>query len=125
MLVVSVGSVNNTFGVKGVEENCLFFKSIEDAKSLRARISELFERAALPNVPKEDIERLLSFVIVGGGPTGTEVAAEIHDMITQDLCKLYPELMPFVRVRIIELMDHVLSTYDRKIAEYATDHFRR
>lgn len=124
-LVVSVGSINNTFGVPGVDEHCMYFKSIEDAKRLRARVSELFERAALPNTSTEDLERLLSFVIVGGGPTGVEVAAELHDMVTQDLRVLYPELMPFVKIRIIELMDHVLSTYDRKIAEYATEHFRR
>lgn len=50
-LVVSVGSVNNTFGVKGVEENCFFFKSITDASRLRRQISECFERAALPYTP--------------------------------------------------------------------------
>ena len=50
-LVVSVGSVNNTFGVKGVEENCFFFKSISDASRLRRQISECFERAALPYTP--------------------------------------------------------------------------
>jgi NADH:ubiquinone reductase (non-electrogenic) len=83
ILVVSVGSINNTFGVPGVEENCMFFKSIEDARHLRARVSELFERAALPNTPREDLDRLLSFVVVGGGPTGVEVAAELHDMVTQ------------------------------------------
>jgi hypothetical protein len=48
--VLQVGSVNNTFGVKGVQEYCQFFKSIEDANALRRRISECFERAALPYV---------------------------------------------------------------------------
>lgn len=52
-LIVSVGSVNNTFGVKGVDEYCSYFKSIEDANSLRARVSECFERAALPATPDE------------------------------------------------------------------------
>jgi hypothetical protein len=44
--------VNNTFGVKGVQEYCQFFKSIEDASALRRRISECFERAALPYVSR-------------------------------------------------------------------------
>jgi NADH:ubiquinone reductase (non-electrogenic) len=48
--VLQVGSVNNTFGIKGVKEHCMFFKSIEDASALRRRISECFERAALPYV---------------------------------------------------------------------------
>jgi NADH:ubiquinone reductase (non-electrogenic) len=47
---VQVGSVNNTFGVKGVEENCLMFKTIEDAHKLRGQLSDCFERAALPYV---------------------------------------------------------------------------
>lgn len=41
--------------------------------------------------PPQERKKLLSFVIVGGGPTGVEVAAELHDLITEDLVKLYPE----------------------------------
>jgi NADH:ubiquinone reductase (non-electrogenic) len=52
-LVVSVGSINNTFGIKGVQEHCFFFKSIEDASRLRNQVSECFERAALPYTPEE------------------------------------------------------------------------
>jgi len=125
ILVVAVGSTNNTFGCPGVEENCLFFKSIEDAKKLRAQISECFERAALPYTPVEEKEKLLSFVVVGGGPTGVEVAAEVHDMIIENLNRLYPSLMQYVKIRVVELMDHVLGTYDRAISEYTAKHFKR
>lgn len=125
ILIVGVGSVNNTFGIKGVKEHCMFFKSIEDASALRRRISECFERAALPYTPEEERKRLLSFVVCGGGPTGVEVAAEMHDMIFDDLKEHYPELMKDVKIRIIELMDHVLSTYDRKISEYTAKRFSR
>lgn len=55
---------------------------------------------------------------MGGGPTGVEVAAEVHDMVYEDLTKLYPNLIKDVKISIIELMDHVLSTYDRKISVY-------
>lgn len=44
--------MNNTFGIKGVADHCMFFKSIEDASALRKRISECFERAALPYVSR-------------------------------------------------------------------------
>ncbi|KAJ9530429.1 hypothetical protein QJQ45_000803 [Haematococcus lacustris] len=125
VLVVSVGSVNNTFGIKGVESHCNFFKSIEDAKMLRNRVSECFERAALPVTSPEERKRLLSFVVVGGGPTGVEVAAELYDMIHDDLRKLYPSLIEDVQIRIIELMDHVLSTYDRAISIYTAEQFKR
>lgn len=68
---------------------------------------------------------MLSFVIVGGGPTGVEVAAEMYDMITQDMARLYPQLTDYVKIRVIELMDHVLSTYDRKIGDYTGRLFQR
>lgn len=120
-----VGSVNNTFGIKGVDQYCNYFKSIEDANRLRSRVSECFERASLPGTSEEERTKLLSFVVVGGGPTGVEVAAELHDMINDDLVKLYPNLIKDVRIRVVELMDHVLSTYDRVISNFTSEQFKR
>jgi NADH:ubiquinone reductase (non-electrogenic) len=48
MPCAAVGSVNNTFGIKGVQEHTQFFKNVEDANRLRRRVSECFERASLP-----------------------------------------------------------------------------
>ncbi|CAL8468285.1 g7825 [Coccomyxa elongata] len=124
-LVLAVGSVNNTFGIKGVAEHTFFFKSIDDAHNLRRKVSECFERASLPASTQEERERLLSFVIVGGGPTGVEVAAELHDMVLDDLRRIYPDLISLVRIRVIELQDHVLSTYDREISNYTASEFSR
>lgn len=73
----------------------------------------------------QERKKLLSFVVVGGGPTGVEVAAEMYDMVYEDLTKLYPSLIKDVQISIIELMDHVLSTYDRKISIYTGEQFRR
>jgi len=125
ILVVAVGSINNTFGTPGVEENCYFFKTIDDAKRLRQRVSELFERAALPHTPPEERKRLLSMVIVGGGPTGVEVAAEMRDMVREDMRELYGDLVDDCRISVVELQDHILSTYDRRISEYAARQFFR
>ncbi|KAG2428088.1 hypothetical protein HYH02_014479 [Chlamydomonas schloesseri] len=125
VLVMAVGSVNNTFGIKGVDQYCFYFKSIEDANRLRARVSECFERAALPATPEEERKKLLTFVVVGGGPTGVEVAAELYDMIEEDLSKLYPNIVKDVSIQVVELMDHVLSTYDRAISIYTADQFKR
>ena len=125
ILVMAVGCVNNTFGIQGVAENTNFFKSVEDAGKLRFRVSECFERAALPQTSEEERRRLLSFVIVGGGPTGVEVAAELRDLIWDDLFKLYPKhVMDNVSIKLIELTDHVLSTYDRAISRYTANIFK-
>ena len=80
-LVTAVGAVPNTLGVKGVEENCLFFKEIADASRFRREVSERFERATLPDVPEERIREILTFVVIGAGPTGVELAAELYDMV--------------------------------------------
>ena len=124
-LILGVGCVNNTFGIKGVAEYTFFFKSVEDAAKLRLRVSECFERASLPATTEDDRRKLLSLVIVGGGPTGVEVAAELHDLIIEDLSKLYPDLMSYVSIRVVELMSHVLSMYDRKISNYTAEQFKR
>ena len=63
----------------------MFFKTVHDAHALRQRVSECFERASLPHTSAEERQRLLSFVVCGGGPTGVEVAAELHDMVHQDI----------------------------------------
>ncbi|KAK9863618.1 hypothetical protein WJX84_002828 [Apatococcus fuscideae] len=125
-LILSIGSINNTFGIQGVEQHSIPFKRIEDARALRQRVSECFEHAALPGTPEQERQDLLSFVVVGGGPTGVEVAAELYDLIKEDLSRFYPTLAKSVaRVRLVELQDHILSTYDREISEYAAQLFGR
>ena len=70
--------------------------------------------------------KLLSFVIIGAGPTGVELAAELYDMVYEDVAKMYPKrLLPFVKISIIDLQEKILSAYDRRIAEYATEFFQR
>eukprot|EP00891_Asterochloris_glomerata_P001208 jgi/Astpho2/1208/Aster-08175 len=125
VLVFAVGSVNNTFGVPGVEENCLFLKDMEHAKAIRHRVNQAFELAALPTTSPAERERLLTFVIVGGGPTGVELAAEIHDMIAEDMSSYFPNLKKLAKVKVIDTHDHILSAYDRQIAVYATEQFNR
>lgn len=97
-------------------------KSIQDARKLRKQITERFELAALP-LPDEERAKLLSFVIVGGGPTGVEVAAEMHDLLEDNLKRLYPELMPFCTIRLVASDDHMLSTYDRAISDFTLQQF--
>ena len=125
-LITAVGAVPNTFGVPGVQENCMFFKEIVHASKFRYEVNERFERATLPDVPEDRLKELLTFVVIGAGPTGVELAAELYDMVYEDIAKMYPSrLMPFVSIKIIDLQEKILSAYDRRIAEYATDFFQR
>src|SRR5690606_867976 len=101
-LVVAVGAYNQTFGIEGVKEHCYFLKDVMDARSIRRRIIECFEEAALPTATDERKRELLNFAIVGGGPTGIEFAAELNDCINEDLNEAYPELQKYIKITIYD-----------------------
>eukprot|EP00698_Gefionella_okellyi_P008387 TRINITY_DN2080_c0_g1_i2.p1 TRINITY_DN2080_c0_g1~~TRINITY_DN2080_c0_g1_i2.p1 ORF type:complete len:440 (-),score=83.05 TRINITY_DN2080_c0_g1_i2:23-1342(-) len=124
-LVVAVGSVNNTFGTPGVYENCHFLKEASDADRIRKGVLECFEAAALPGVSADERKTLLTFVVVGGGPTGVEFAAELNDFVKDDVAKYFPFLKGEIQIRIVELLDHILNTYDMKVSDYTEKHFKR
>src|SRR5262245_42417112 len=90
-LVIGIGSVTNWFGVPGAEQHARPFKTLVDAMTLRARVVELFEMAEQARSEAQR-RRLLSFVIVGGGVTGVEVAAELIEMARETLLPRYPSL---------------------------------
>lgn len=124
-LVVSVGCYAQTFGTKGVKENAFFQKDVGDARKIRTRILECFEYASLPTTTEKRRKQLLNFAVVGGGPTGMEFAAELSDIVTQDMKKLYPALAPKVKITIYDVMPRVLSMFDESLGEYAMRHFQR
>ena len=82
---------------------------MDDALRIRQTVVDLFERASLPSLPVEEKKKLLSFVVVGGGPTGVEFAAELHDFVHEDLSKLYPSLHEYVKITLLEAGDHILN----------------
>ncbi|MBI1317633.1 MAG: hypothetical protein GC168_01625 [Candidatus Hydrogenedens sp.] len=122
---IGVGAVSNTFGIPGVEQYCHFLKEIQDARNIRHEVIQCFERASKPNRPIEDFDWLLRFVIVGGGPTGVEFAAELHDFIEQDLSKWFPDLIPYVRITLLEAGESILTAFDATLGDYTRRHFSR
>ncbi|XP_031249267.1 external alternative NAD(P)H-ubiquinone oxidoreductase B1, mitochondrial-like isoform X1 [Pistacia vera] len=124
-LVISVGAQVNTFGTPGVMENCHFLKELEDALKIRRTVSDCFEKAVLPGLSEEERKTNLHFVVVGGGPTGVEFAAELHDYIQEDLVKLYPSVKDLVKITIIQSGDHILNSFDQRISSFAETKFQR
>ncbi|PPJ50317.1 hypothetical protein CBER1_06448 [Cercospora berteroae] len=120
-LVLGVGSVTNPHGVKGLE-HCHFLKDISDARKVRNSVIGNLEAASLPSTTDEERRRLLSFVVSGGGPTGVEFAAELYDMLNEDLCKFYPRLLRNeISVHVIQSRGHILNTYDEALSKYAEE----
>ncbi|MCL7035899.1 hypothetical protein MKW94_029805 [Papaver nudicaule] len=124
-LVVAVGARANTFNTPGVEKNCHFLKEVEDAQKIRRSVIDCFEKASLPNLSEDEKKKHLHFVVVGGGPTGVEFAAELHDFIKEDLSKLYPKVKDFVNITLLEAGDKILPMFDQRIIDFAKEKFKR
>ncbi len=124
-LIIGVGAISNTFGISGVEQYGLFLKELTDARAIRQRIIENLERASTPNLQFEERKRLLHFVVVGGGPTGVEFAAELHDFLTEDLIHSYPNILSDVDITLFEAGNALLSTFDAALSEYTIKIFQR
>ncbi len=123
LLVVAVGATSNTFNTPGVEEHCHFLKEISDAQKIRNVVIDLVETASLPGQEAYEKQRLLHFVVVGGGPTGVEFAAELRDFLREDVGKIYPGIDDDVLVTLVQSQDHILNTYDKHISQYTEERF--
>lgn len=124
-LVIAVGGRPADYGVPGVSSYALRAASLEDAREIRRGILSQFARAGLPGLSAEEVQRLLTFVVCGGGPTGVEVAAEIHDLLVDELLRAFPDLAPRARIVLLEAGDRLLNQFRSALAGYAERHFRR
>ncbi|KAK4051704.1 hypothetical protein OIO90_004654 [Microbotryomycetes sp. JL221] len=124
-LVIAVGAYSQTFGTPGVKEYAHFLKDVKDSRRIRSRILECFELAAQPTLTDEQRIALLSFRIVGGGPTGIEFAAELHDLIVTDMTKVYPRLAPMATITIYDVAPTILGAFDKELVDYAMQEFKR
>ncbi|GMF21999.1 unnamed protein product [Phytophthora lilii] len=117
-LVLACGSRPLTFGLPGVEEHAFFLKEVHHAQKIRNRILENFEVATQPGVTPEEKERLLHFVVVGGGPTGIEFCAELYDLVLQDLRHMYPDVSKYLGVTLLD-SGEILSGFDKQLRTVA------
>ncbi|KAK1936054.1 putative NADH dehydrogenase [Babesia divergens] len=120
-LVVAVGAESNTFGIPGVERHALFLKEVEHAERIYEKIISNFEAAAIPGVADEDKRRLLHMVVVGGGPTGVELTAEIALLFNNYIGKAFPKLAPYAKITIIEGGSRVLATFTPENSKFVAD----
>lgn len=124
-LVIAVGAATQTFGTPGVKEHCLFLREAADARAIRQRILDRFEAASQPGLAPEEVEALLRFVVVGGGPTGVEFAAELHDLVAEDLRRPFKAVVDKARITLLDASPQLLDSFDRALGEYTLRHFQR
>lgn len=123
-LILALGAKSNTFGIPGVAERegkqVFFLKQLFHARQIRNKILELFERADMPFQTLEEKQRLLRFVVVGGGPTSCEFTSELYDFLTEDMGKVYPDLSPLAQVILVEAGSTLLSPFHASIQQYTS-----
>jgi len=123
-LVIAAGCTNNFFGIPGLSEHVYTIKSA--AESIRTRNAILYnlERASQCNDPEER-RKLLTFAVVGGGPTGVEIAGALGEMKRWPIIREYPNLMrDEVRVVLYEGTDKLLRTMSEKSSNDALNDLR-
>ena len=118
-LVLALGSQPNFFGVPGVKEHSLALGGLADALRIRNRVIERFEQVTLS--PRELPDPRLTFVVIGGGATGVETAAEIHALVHEALAPDFPNIdMKEVRIFVIEAEEEILKELDPALRRTAS-----
>lgn len=124
-LVIATGTKTNYFGNKTIESNSMPMKTVPQALDIRSLILQNFEKAAIANSNAER-EALLNFVIVGGGPTGVELAGAIAELKNNILPRDYHDLNPSdMHIHLLEGADRVLPPMSqhasKKSAKFLAD----
>ena len=117
VLVLAAGSQPNFFGTPGAAESAFPLYSLDDATRLRSRILGIFEQA--DRDPKLIERGALNFVIVGGGPTGVEVAGAIADMISVTVPATYEDLdAGAAQIHLLDYGDALLKPFSDEAHGY-------
>lgn len=118
-LIVAAGAGQSYFGNDHFAEFAPGMKSIDDALEIRARIAGAFERAELASDPAER-EKLLTFVIVGAGPTGVELAGQLAEMAHRTLAGAYRNFSPSsAKIVLLDGAPQVLPPFGKRLGRKA------
>lgn len=124
-LVIANGSATNYFGQEGLREKVLPLKRVVHALDLRSHILQIFEQAELTK-DETIFERMMNLVIVGGGPTGVEVAGALAELRNHILPKDYPDLdFGKMNIHLIEGSGRLLNGMSDKSGDEAIHYLKR
>jgi NADH dehydrogenase len=124
-VVLATGSTTSFYGNEAIESRSLGLKTLGEALQLRNHVLDCLERAAAATDPAER-ERLLTFCIVGAGPTGVEYAGALAELARLVLPREYPEIRPHeFRIVLLEGGDRVLPMFKRRLSAYGRRELER
>ncbi|KAE8806075.1 hypothetical protein D1007_17753 [Hordeum vulgare] len=111
-LVIASGAEPLTFNIKGVQENAIFLREVNEAQLIRRKLLTNLMLSENPRRPvEEEKKRLLHCMVVGGGPTGVEFSGELNDFIMRDVRDRYAHVKDYVKVTLVEA-NEILSSFD-------------
>ncbi|MCU1538289.1 MAG: FAD-dependent pyridine nucleotide-disulfide oxidoreductase [Humibacillus sp.] len=114
-LIVAAGAGQSYFGNDQFSRHAPGMKSIDDALELRGRIFGSFELAELAGT-REEVDRLMTFVVVGAGATGVEMAGQIAELATRTLRRDFRNIDPTkARIILLDAADAVLGSFGEKL----------
>ncbi|MEI6046237.1 MAG: NAD(P)/FAD-dependent oxidoreductase [Chloroflexota bacterium] len=122
-LVIALGSVTDYHNIPGLEEFAFGMKTLEDAIDYRLAVIEAFDTVSNSDEPVLDSDPRLTFIIVGGGLTGTELAAEMVDFC-KELAKHYRIERKAYRIVLLDSGEHILSQLSPTDGEYVRQELR-
>ncbi|HLN85780.1 MAG TPA: NAD(P)/FAD-dependent oxidoreductase, partial [Candidatus Limnocylindrales bacterium] len=121
ILIVATGSRHHYFGNDSWEKIAPGLKTVEDATEIRRRTFVAFEAAERESDP-EKLKALLTFVVVGGGPTGVELAGALGEIANDTLKHDFRRIDPSkARILLIEGSDRILTSYPSELSARAVD----
>lgn len=115
-LIIAAGARHSYFGNNDWENFAPGLKTLEDAINIREKMLLAFEKAER-KFDKEDVSKYMTFVIVGGGPTGVEMAGAIAEISKKTLMRDFRKINTTkTRIILVEGTDRILNTYDNKLS---------
>ena len=122
-LVLATGSTTHFFGNAAVEKQALGLKTLAEALQLRNHLLECLERASCAD---EHTQRsLLTFVVVGGGPTGVEFAGALAELLRLVVAKEYPQISVTPSIILLEGQGQLLGFLSPKLAQYTAQRLQQ
>ncbi len=124
-LVLSAGATTNFFGMDRVEKNSFGMKTLQEAIHIRNHVLHMFERADKREDDETERRRMLTFVVVGGGPTGIEEAGAISELIGIQKKEFHQLDFDEVSIKLIEATPNVLPMMAPNLRDYTVEVLRK